>query len=111
MSKKHVVLATMDQRLFVKELLRLGKLGATLDESFPVYKSGFMRATLQVDASVDVGENAVLKVFTMKENENSPKAAPKESKEPTEVKEESPKAKAKSTRKASAKSSQEDKAE
>lgn len=108
MSKKHVVVATLDQRLFVRELLRLGKLGAELDESFPVHKSGFMRATLQVDAAVDVGENAALKVFTIKDEENTAKEAPKE---PVEAKEEAPKPKARVARKTTAKSQQEDKAE
>ena len=100
MSKKNVVLATLDQRLFVKELLRLGKLGAELDESFPVYKSGFMRATLSIDASVDVVESPVLKVFQVDATTGATKA-------PESVEKEETKPKARVARKTSTKSSTE----
>ena len=57
MGMKALVVRTINQRVFVEEVVRLAKLGAIWDDTKPVYKTGQMTAFFKIDEDVDVGES------------------------------------------------------
>lgn len=72
MNKKYVQISSINQRIFVEELLRVGSLGGVLSDVHPVRKAVVLAAVLEVAEDVDVGENAFVKVF-YKENDKQEK--------------------------------------
>ena len=61
--KKRVEISSIDSRVFVKELLALGKLGATLPDNAGVFKGMMLRAQVEVDENVLVKENVNVRVI------------------------------------------------
>lgn len=88
MNKKYVQISSVNQRIFVEELVRVGKLGGELSNEHPVRKTPVLAAVLTVDEDVDVGESAFVKVFYKETDKQEKKeeapVAKEESKDTTE---------------------------
>lgn len=61
--KKRVEISSVDSRTFVRELLVLGKQGATLPDDGGVFKGMMLRAQLEIDEDVLVKENQNVRVL------------------------------------------------
>lgn len=61
--KKRVEICSVDSRTFVRELLALGKQGATLPDDAGVFKGMMLRAQVEIDDDVLVKENQNVRVL------------------------------------------------
>lgn len=61
--KKRVEVSSVDSRVFVKEILVLGKQGATLPDDAGVFKGLMLRTQVEVDDNVLVKENKNVRVL------------------------------------------------
>lgn len=61
--KKKVEVATTSPRRFVEAIVELAKLGAELPKNAPVYKGIMMRTVLEIDESVLIPNNPIMRVI------------------------------------------------